>query len=84
MHQALSRPRSSSVPRKEGEKIILYATETIHGSLSKRFMFPVDSLKQRKAHTIYLCLPESAPGMFLKQEAQWMGAQWLEQGYNRP
>lgn len=46
-------------------------------------MFQMDSLKQGKPHTIYLCLPESGPGMFLKQEAQWMGAQQLEQGYNR-
>jgi len=84
MHWTLSIPRSSSVPAgEEREKIILYPTETIRGSLNIGFMFPADSLKQGKPHTIYLCLPESAPGMFLKQEAQQTGPQQLERGYNR-
>lgn len=42
-------------------------------------MFPVDSLKQDKPHIIYLCLPKTALGMFLKQEAQQMGAQQFGQ-----
>lgn len=36
------------------------------GSLSKRFVLPVDSLKQRKPHRPCGVLPESAPAMFLK------------------
>lgn len=61
------------------EKAIINPIEAIHGSLSKGFVFPMNSPKQGKHHIFYWCLPESVSDMFLKQEAQWMGAQQLEQ-----